>query len=447
MKKFFLVTLLVAFISGWLMVSIGNAEEPITLTLGIIAGPEADAHKRLAPLFEEYTGGKIRLRVEEIARTGYIAKMLSVLTSHTGTYDLLIDLPYRHSLYVEAGFLEPLNSYMENPELFNAAEYNLEDYPAAVLNNFTTDGKLYAIPQECSSYLLFYRTDLLKEYGIAEPPKEGWHWEKEYFEAAEKLTLDKDGDGNTDIYGVVHAGKRSGNLGYEGWNTMLSYGGGVLTDDYQIIVNSPESVKGAEVYLTPFKKGWASPGIVGYEYPEVLTALQEGRAAMAIGWNAMAPTLLDPEKSPITAGNLGFSVIPYGDAGPEALRMIPSVWALSICADSKHKEEAFQYLTWFTSKEIARDYVVHGGGSSGRASLLSDPEILKDNPQYLALLDSMKLYPTFPPIKEGEYLVEEFLPTYFSEALTGDQPVKYYLDQCAKDLKDFLLDKGYPVKE
>ena len=55
-------------------------------------------------------------------------------------------------------------------------------------------------------------------------------------------------------------------------------------------------------------------------------------------------------------------------------RVFPSVHAIGVSEFSKKQQAAFAYVAWFTSQEIARDYVVNGGGSSGRGSLLTDPD-------------------------------------------------------------------------
>jgi len=75
-----------------------------------------------------------------------------------------------------------------------------------------------------------------------------------------------------------------------------------------------------------------------------------------------------------------------------------------VSAYSKKQEAAFSYITWFTSKEVAKDYVTKGGGSSGRASLLGDPEIVAKSPQYPAMLEGFKVYHSVPGIPEFSYI-------------------------------------------
>lgn len=421
--------------------SVANSNRFQEITIGVMSGPEAEAHKRLAPLFEKERG--IKVNIEEMDGESFYTKMLPVLTSRSGDYDVLLLHSESIKQWVKAGFLEPLDPYMKDPNLFDAEKYNLDDIHPAILDELKADGKLYGLPQEVSSLLLFYRKDLFEKYGIKPPSKDSYTW-NEYLEAAQRMTMDTNADGKIDLYGTVHAGKNSSNLAVEAMVAIWSYGGTVVSDDYGVGITKPEAIKAIQMYLSQDKKGLTPPGSANWDYPDVLAALQQGKAAMAIGWNSMANILNDPQQSPKTAGQWDWRPVPYDDQlGAKTKRAYPALWAWGISSDSKHKEAAFNYIAWFTSKEIARDYVMNGGGSSGRKSLLSNPEILHKNPQYEALSESISLFHKLPPIQEKSYLIFDLLPKYIHAALISDKPVEEYLKQAALAIQQFLQKKGY----
>jgi len=87
--------------------------------------------------------------------------------------------------------------------------------------------------------------------------------------------------------------------------------------------------------------------------------------------------------------------------GAKQPRSFLSTHALAINKASKNKNAAFEFTVWYTSKDVARQYVASGADSSGRSSLLGDPSFAKTQPQLVALNDSLALAHALP---SGPYL-------------------------------------------
>ena len=185
------------------VVWVASALSATTLRLGLRGGPEADAHLRLASIFEQETG--IRVEIETIAKAAYFPKILPILASHTGDYDVIYVRNSDAEEWIEAGFLEPLDAYMKDPTLIDVKEYDLHDFIPQALNVYVHDGKLYGLPQHADAHFFYYRTDIFNQRGISAPPAQGYTW-KVLWEIAKKLTKDTDGDGKIDVYGFLHAG-------------------------------------------------------------------------------------------------------------------------------------------------------------------------------------------------------------------------------------------------
>ena len=58
-----------------------------------------------------------------------------------------------------------------------------------------------AIPQNLSSLVVYFNTEMFEEAGIPEPTS-GWTWD-DFTSAAKALTVDTDGDGFPEIHGVT----------------------------------------------------------------------------------------------------------------------------------------------------------------------------------------------------------------------------------------------------
>jgi ABC-type glycerol-3-phosphate transport system substrate-binding protein len=417
---------------------------PGTIVIAISGGPESDAHTRLASKFTEYTKGKIQVRVEELPRgTPGTAKALTTLQGQSDAWDVLSVTSDNFETWGEAGFMAPLKTFIANPDLFNAQAYNMDDFPKALLDIPAVKGEQIGFPQEASTLMFFYRKDLLRKYGIQEPGPKGYSWD-ELLNNALALKPKLAADGQTDMFPLVFGVKPTGHASIQAQNVIWSYGQELFDDKWNPQFTT-EKANSAMTTLTDFlfKHQVVSEGITGYEYPEVLTALQENKAVMALQWNAAAPTVLDASKSPAWGpDNTAFSVYPYGPAGPDQKRIRESVWAVCVSSYSKQQEAAFSYLTWFTSKDVARDYVLNGGGSSGRSSLLTAPDIVAKNPQYPAVLNGFNVLHLVPRITEWSYISGSILDPDMSTIWSKQASVADGLKKANDEITNYLKDQG-----
>jgi len=396
----------------------------------------------LAPEFAKATGGKLTLRVDEVGRDVWDSKWLTNFQSKSDAWDAVNVQSGPFKLAGPAGFVLPLNDFMDDPTLLNKTKFNVDDWPKALLDLFTLEGKLYAFPQEASTLMFYYRTDLVEKWGLEAPGPQGFSWPQlidNCKKAQAKIAAENMADTFPLLFGVK-AAHSAIHFQMMAW----SYGADLFVDGKTPNFNAPEAVASLEDAV-----GWLvkdkliTPGMIEYEYPEVLTNYQQGKAVYALQWNAAAPDILNPEKSPASAGKTAFSVYPYhADKGAETLRLWPSVWSVGVSSYSKHPKEAFEYCAWFASPDVARDYVTNGGGSSGRTSLLTDAEILKTNPQYPAMLEGFKVYHALPDLVSYNYLLNNILPAHLQAVWQGTTSAKDGLDAATEEAKQYLSDKG-----
>lgn len=84
----------------------------------------------------------------------------------------------------ESGYIEPIQKVMDQDDNFDKSKLN-----EAILNDFSINGKLYAMPFNISTEVLFYNKDMFKKAGLnPDKPPKTYSEIKEY---AKKLT-DKD---------------------------------------------------------------------------------------------------------------------------------------------------------------------------------------------------------------------------------------------------------------
>ncbi len=137
--------------------------------------------------------------------------------------------------YVDLGILLPVDELVANSGI------DKNDIAEVAWENTQWEGKRYALPLDMHPFGLYYNVTAFKEAGL-DPDKPPTNTE-EFLEAAQKLTVDKDGDGTIDQYGI--------SLGYSAggpfrtWMSLLwQQGGKVLTDDgLKAAFNTPEGEK------------------------------------------------------------------------------------------------------------------------------------------------------------------------------------------------------------
>jgi multiple sugar transport system substrate-binding protein len=117
----------------------------------------------------------------------------------------------------------------------------LDDYYPSVLQTAQYEGKTYGLPWIAQPVMLYYNPALFTAAGVA-PPDESWTWD-DFKAAAEKLTIDTDGDGSVDQYGTA----------FNGWPPIQMFiwqaGGEVISEDKTTSpIDSPEALAGAQFY-------------------------------------------------------------------------------------------------------------------------------------------------------------------------------------------------------
>ncbi|MBN9021365.1 MAG: extracellular solute-binding protein, partial [Rhizobiales bacterium] len=101
------------------------------INLLLISHPFVESLKPLLPEFTALTG--IEVTFEELAEQPGFEKLLADLSSGTGTYDAFMTSPLNNWQYATAGWLEPLDPFIGDAGLTDAAAYDIEDFAPGVL--------------------------------------------------------------------------------------------------------------------------------------------------------------------------------------------------------------------------------------------------------------------------------------------------------------------------
>ena len=175
--------------------SVAPGEFGGTLSFMAFGDPEElVAYRELIDAFQVAEPGVTVEFIETSDRDDLIAR-LSTAFAGGAPPDLFL-MNYRfYGQFAVKGVLESLQPYLDSSDVFRADEF----YPQA-MEAFQVDGEQICMPQNISSLVVYYNKDLFDEAGLSYPD-EGWTW-ADFLRMAKALTVDVDGDGVTDRYGV-----------------------------------------------------------------------------------------------------------------------------------------------------------------------------------------------------------------------------------------------------
>ncbi|WP_251957709.1 ABC transporter substrate-binding protein [Nostoc commune] len=390
----FLATLLSIILFSWVALS----QQPVTLNL-LMTAPDAEPWRQgLIRDFEAENPG-IRINLVEGPNATNLLEDLYTSSFILGEspYDLInMDVIWT-SKFAAAGWLLPLGDRISKQEL---AAFSSQDVEGGRYQD-----KLYRIPVRSDVGMLYYREDLIKQAGL-QPP--------ETFDDLMRISqvLQKKKQVN---WGYVWQGRQ-----YEGLVAMFAevlkgFGGfWVNPDTLEVGLDRPETLRAIEFLRSTVKEGVSPPGVTTYQEEDTRRLFQNGQVAFLRSWPYAWP-LAQAENSPIR-GKIAIKPMVHapGQTGAACL----GGWGLGIAKSSKHPEEAWKAIQYFTSREAQRRFILTAGYVPSRRDLFTDPEIVAKYPHYPQLLEVVDNAVLRPPIAQYAQ-TSDILQRYLSAALSG----------------------------
>jgi len=434
-------------------------EEPITLRILSLAWPQTPVEQEFAnEYFTPETGIKV-----EITGPPYEfveSKVREICASQSSEYDLFEYDSQWYGGAVMNGCFEPLDAYFEKEGLdYNSlfvqpyATYNGRwPIPNSVLTGDLdwqdyTDVPLYFIPWTIGTMILSYQPGLFVEAGIvdadgnAKPPDT---WE-EFMDAAKKLTVDVDGDGKIDRYGLGWYACRISDGVTQQWLPFhVSYGAAFWDEENwqaEGIINSPEAVEACEMFKSFYDEGVVDPATATWFVSEILGAAFTDKFAMSFTWVSFAGAYDDPAVSE-TAGKWAYAPFP-GYELPDGTLVRAATYGsqgMGMSAFSEQKEAAWEYMKWYMSEDIQKMLVDDGraGFASARVDLL-DYQMVPGTAKWASLTSITERYGfdvwTYPEYAQ----LLDIQQNYMNLAYIGQTSCKDALDQIAT-LQQRILD-------
>lgn len=429
MKKRNLFFFMLILVIGSGLVFAGGAKEApaakkVTLHLLVEDVPETHIIKDLLPEFESATG--IKVEFEIVQYMDMHSKLVPQFMSAEAQYDVIVVDNYWAGEFPAAGWLEPLDDYVKKDN------FAISKYIPSMLDMVgyypTTGGgkKLYMIPMYNYTMALIYRTDLINDAKLKEAYKQQFGTELRVPETLEDyVKICEFMQQKSGVYGSAMQAGRGDPIVMEWSNYLFALGGDYYDSNWNSIINSASSLKAINLYVENVKKG-APPGTLSYNLDDALRVMSQGQAFSMISYNWMLPQLEDPEKSKIF-GKVAIAPMP----GEKSLA---GGWGWGIAHNTPYKDEAWQFINWVESFDIARRRALNGGAPT-RSDILSDPDVLKKYSWYEQVKEILTRSKPVPEFQFSTQMVE-IVGRELSLIAAENKDPKAAMDQAAKELDE-----------
>ena len=265
---------------------------------------------------------------------------------------------------------------------------------------------------------------------------------EEYLELAKQFTKELNPDSPTN-FGTVLEGSTE-RVNYQEWYSFLwSFGGDLFDENGNPTLNSPEAVASLEFrYGMKNEHGVVPPDVDNYKYPEVLSAFQEGIAPMVLQWNAAYATFADAEASPKIYDKFAAVPMPAFVAEDGTRRSVPfaKAWYLSVSSFSQKKQEAADFIRFFTGYEGSM-ISLRNGASPGSVKAWNEPEVKEMRSDVDLFKESMgmaRMTPNLPELPS----IENELGQALSHVLAGSKSAQQALDEVNEAAVKVLQQSG-----
>lgn len=312
--------------------SVNAAASTTTITYATPAGggqPEISLYDKLIAQFEQaHPNIKVKQQVVPATSDPEFWQKLQVMAAGND----FPDLSYAHYSWfpqaVKVGYLRDLQSNIAASDLKPA------DFFPTTTQQFTSDGKLYALPRETSSIALFYNASLFAAANLPSPndlfAQGKWTW-SEFRNTAQKLTNAKTGQ-----WGAI----APVDMPYGLFSVLYSFGGGVLnSDNTKSMFTSAENIEA----LKFLRQLVADKTAILPGQAQQLNLFANGKIGMyASGYWDIATNVT-------AAKSFKWDVAPLPKGTVQATRVASGGYAIP--SKAKHPDEAWQFLQFLSTPQ------------------------------------------------------------------------------------------------
>jgi arabinogalactan oligomer/maltooligosaccharide transport system substrate-binding protein len=368
-------------------------------------GSEKSAFEKVVAAFNQANAGKVKVSTLAVPENTLAEKVASTVPGGKGPDVFIFGQDHLGSWAAAGHLVEPLDAHLDATLR--------ERYLQPALDAMTYQGKVYGLPLDFKTTLLFYNRKLMPA-----PPKTT----AEMAPMARRLT-----DAKAGKFGLAYS---YADLYYQA-ALMNGFGGGVF-GARKPILNSAQNVASFNLLRKWIDQGFLPPD----PSPAAITALfNSGKAAMVISGPWFLPEI---------AKDVDFGVAPLpliAELRNKPMRPWVVVDGVYLAAPGKNKDAAFAFASYLTDLPAAKVLALEGRQMPANKGVYADSAVAAD-PILKAFRQQMDVAVPMPNVPE---MAKVWVPaaTAMSAVVKKTATPKAALDQAQKDVLHSL---GIPDK-
>lgn len=331
-----------------------SVSTPVTLNFwNGFTGPDGDLLKQIVEGFNDANAGSIEIKMDIMSWDVIAQKLPPAIATETAP-GLALLIGDTIPGYLTNDALKPLDDF------WTITGLKENDYVDSVLEAGKYNGKYYALPMQYNLLYLYWNKDLFEKAGLdPETPPSSL---EEMGSFAERLT-----DANNGQYGLGLAVKAHP----EYWTSFFWNNGGELfdTNAKKSLINSPENIN-TLIWMRDLIVN-KKVGPVGATGADIDNLMLSGKLGMFMSGPWMIGGFGDNEI------NFGITAIPKGSTRQQIITgqigfVVPS------SATEAEQKAAYEFIKYWMSDEISKEWSIKNGFPVWKKSLLTDPDIQAD---------------------------------------------------------------------
>jgi multiple sugar transport system substrate-binding protein len=300
--------------------------EQVTITYAMWDNNQLPAHEQIIAAFEA-EHPNINVEPQVVPWGDYWTKLQTAVAGGEA-YDTFWMNGPNFPVYASKGILMDLQS------MIDADAVDMTKYPQSLVDLYSYEGGIYALPKDFDTIGLFYNKDLFDAAGVAYPD-ENWTW-ADFSDAAAKLT-----DADAGVWGFASTLEGQSNW----FNLIYQNGGQLFNDDRSAVVVDEAAACDALQFAYSFIANGSSPD------GATMGSLSPTEQLFPGGKLGMISTGSWMVKPYVESGlNIGVAPLPQGEQRATIIHGLGNV----IWANTEHPQEAWEWVKFLGSEEAAK---------------------------------------------------------------------------------------------